>query len=583
MSSPGAIYESRLKHCEQASDRLARRQRRLTRARRVLFGIIVALGILAEKERTLPYLLAGPALLLGLADLGRTHTRRQRDRLDRLTEYYAWRLDCLAGRWAGRGRTGEQFADTDHAYAGDLDLFGRGGLFELLAVTQSPVGEETLAGWLLAPAGPAEITERQAAAAELRPDLELRERLYLSGSANLANVDLPALRTWLEQPPKSGRGWLRGAVVGTAAGVVATAAGMAFAPAGAAPFVAACLLHLALAGWWRWRYVGEYTAAEQRVLDLADVAEALRPLARNAFRAERLREIQSALDPTPTWSFHLLAWLGRRVRAAPPLAILLYLTSAALWIDHWRAAARALIQKQFWAWGELEALASLATFSAEHPDDPFPEFAADGPLLHAEELGHPLLADEKSVRNDVQLDQTSSVLLVSGSNMSGKSTLLRTVGVNAVLAQAGATVRASRLRMSPLAIGATLRIQDSLQAGRSRFYAELLRIRQVQDLAAGPRTLLFLFDELLHGTNSRDRRTGAEAIVRTLLEANAIGLLTTHDLSLTDIAEHLPRTANVHFADRVEEGELVFDYRMWPGVVGHSNALALMRAVGIRV
>jgi len=173
---------------------------------------------------------------------------------------------------------------------------------------------------------------------------------------------------------------------------------------------------------------------------------------------------------------------------------------------------------------------------------------------------------------------------VSGSNMSGKSTLLRTVGVNAVLALAGGPVRAGRLRLSPLVVGATLRIQDSLQAGRSRFYAEITRIRQLVELAKGYPPLLFLLDEMLQGTNSHDRRLGAEAIVRSLVDYGAIGLITTHDLALTEIADLLaPKAQNVHFEDQFENGAMSFDYRMRPGVVKNSNALALMRAVGIEV
>jgi DNA mismatch repair ATPase MutS len=208
---------------------------------------------------------------------------------------------------------------------------------------------------------------------------------------------------------------------------------------------------------------------------------------------------------------------------------------------------------------------------------------SDGPCFDAEGLGHPLISRERCVRNDVNLVGGLRVLVVSGSNMSGKSTLLRTAGVNAVLALAGAPVRARRLRLSPLAVGATLRVQDSLQAGRSRFFAEITRVRRLLDMArAGP--LLFLLDEVFQGTNSGDRRQGAEAVVRRLVEAGALGLVTTHDLALTGIAERLaPRAANVHFEDRFENGAMTFDYRMRPGVVRCTNGLALMRAVGIEV
>jgi DNA mismatch repair ATPase MutS len=176
------------------------------------------------------------------------------------------------------------------------------------------------------------------------------------------------------------------------------------------------------------------------------------------------------------------------------------------------------------------------------------------------------------------------LLIVSGSNMSGKSTLLRSVGINAVLALAGGPVRARRLRLSALAVGATLRIQDSLQAGRSRFFAEVLRVRQLLDLAGAKPPLLFLLDELFGGTNSGDRRRGAEAVLRQLLQAGAIGLVTTHDLALTELAGSLaPQAANVHFADRYEGGKLLFDHQMRPGVVPNGNGLALMRAVGIEL
>src|SRR5437667_11527022 len=224
-------------------------------------------------------------------------------------------------------------------------------------------------------------------------------------------------------------------------------------------------------------------------------------------------------------------------------------------------------------------------YAYENPRDPFPVFGPNGPLCRAEALGHPLLTDAVSVRNDVCLDRGGvQVIVISGSNMSGKSTLLRSVGVNVVLALAGAPVRAARLSLSRLVLGATLRIDDSLQAGHSRFFAEILRIRDIVDAARGPVPLLFLLDEILHGTNSYDRRIGAEAIVRALVGAGAIGLVTTHDLALTELPARLGMAGtNMHFQDRIDDGRMVFDYRMRPGIVERSNALALMKAVGLDI
>jgi DNA mismatch repair ATPase MutS len=190
------------------------------------------------------------------------------------------------------------------------------------------------------------------------------------------------------------------------------------------------------------------------------------------------------------------------------------------------------------------------------------------------------------VRNDVRLDDGTRMLVVSGSNMSGKTTLLRTVGINAVLALAGAPVRARSMRLTVLEIGATLRVQDSLQAGESRFYAEISRLREILERAGGSsgRGVLFLLDEIFAGTNSHDRRIGAEAVLRSLIQRDAVGLVTTHDLALAEIADRLaPAAANVHFEDRLEGGRMVFDYRMRPGVVARSNALELMRSVGLDV
>src|SRR5262249_7370742 len=223
--------------------------------------------------------------------------------------------------------------------------------------------------------------------------------------------------------------------------------------------------------------------------------------------------------------------------------------------------------------------------AVERPRDPFLVLADEGPRFEARALAHPLMLADASVPNDVVLGGGAPRLLViSGSNMSGKSTLLRSVGVNTVLALAGAPVRAAELCLSPLAIGATLRIEDSLQEGRSRFYAEILRIRAIVDAARGPVPLLFLLDEILHGTNSYDRRIGAEAIVHALITLGAIGLVTTHDLALTELPNRLGSVAaNFHFEDRLVDGRMVFDYTMRSGVVEHSNALALMRAIGLDV
>jgi DNA mismatch repair ATPase MutS len=234
--------------------------------------------------------------------------------------------------------------------------------------------------------------------------------------------------------------------------------------------------------------------------------------------------------------------------------------------------------------GEFEALLSLGCYAYEHPADVFPEFTAVSPCFEAEGLAHPLLLEHEAVRNDVCFADVLRVLIISGPNMAGKSTFVRAVGISAVLAQCGAPVRARRLSLSPLAVGASICVLDSLQGGISRFYAEIRRLKQIVDLTQGSVAVLFLLDEFLQGTNSHDRRRGAEAMVRSLVERGAIGLVTTHDLALAEIASELgPRAANAHFEDRFESGKLVFDYRLQPGIVKTSNALDLMRSIGLEV
>jgi DNA mismatch repair ATPase MutS len=275
-------------------------------------------------------------------------------------------------------------------------------------------------------------------------------------------------------------------------------------------------------------------------------------------------------------------------RRNPLLAVfqvpLMYPLHAAIAAERWRREHGAVVRAWVSALGEVEALLSIAAYSYEHPDDPFPELI-DGPAtFEGVQLGHLLIPAAQCVRNDVDFSAPTRVLLVSGSNMSGKSTLLRTVGVNTVLAMAGAPVRAQRMQLTPLQIGASIRINDSLHEGSSRFYAEIIRLRQIYGLEERSPALLFLLDELLQGTNSRDRRIGAEGIVRAFVERGAIGLISTHDLALTDIAGLADGTLrNVHFEDELREGQLKFDFRLREGVVTRSNGIELMRSIGLKV
>jgi DNA mismatch repair ATPase MutS len=267
---------------------------------------------------------------------------------------------------------------------------------------------------------------------------------------------------------------------------------------------------------------------------------------------------------------------------APLLVPLMYTVQATLAAERWRQRHGHAVASWLRVLGEIEALTSIAAYSFEHPEDPFPEFLEGPAAFVATGLGHPLIAPATRVRNDVDLAGGVRVLLVSGSNMSGKSTLLRAVGMNAVLAMAGAPVCALGLKLTPLKVGASIRVNDSLHEGASRFYAEITRLRQLME--PSPLPLLFLLDELLQGTNSRDRRTGAQGVLRALLERGAIGLVSTHDLALADFAgAHRGALRNVHFEDELKDGRLSFDFKLREGIVTRSNGIELMRAIGLDV
>jgi DNA mismatch repair ATPase MutS len=357
------------------------------------------------------------------------------------------------------------------------------------------------------------------------------------------------------------------------------------------------LVALLVNGWFLYRQSGilgvAVSAVEEAAHELGLLSEVLVRMEREQFRCPLLAGLRASLDAEGEPPSRQLARLKRLVENLDSRdnVVVRVLEPFVLWTPHlavkvedWRAQSGTAVRRWLQAAGDMEALCSLASHAFEHPADPFPEFVPEGPWIEAEALGHPLLAEDKVVRNDIRLGGALQVIVVSGSNMSGKSTMLRTLGINAVLAQAGAPVRARRLSMSPLAVGASIRLTDSLQGGVSRFYAEILRLRQILDETAGPLPVLFLIDEFLHGTNSHDRRIGARALVLGLVQRGAIGLITTHDLALADIADELgERAANVHFEDQIEDGKISFDYHMRPGVVRKSNAIELMRQVGLEI
>jgi len=591
--SPASAYRDRLHARQSTLARWTAIDARVSYVRLVTFFAAVGLAILGWWNVVTWWLLLAPVVLFVVLVVYHDRVLRARHAAGRAIGFYERGLARIEDRWIGGGEPGDRFRDDHHLYANDLDLFGRGSLFELLSIARTRRGEDTLAGWLTTPGTARDVRERQEAITELTPALDLREALSIVGAEVRASIDRDALVAWAEGPAILAPRSRRIIPIVLTAATVATI--VSYAVTGNATPLQIAILVQSLAAWaMRDRIDHALHAADGPARDLDVLAQLMTRLERERFSSRRLAELRNHLETTGKPASSRIRSLHRLMEMhdwqhnlvfMPVALVLLWGTHLAWAVETWRQRHGGQVRQWLDTVGELEALSSLSAYRFEHPDDPFPEIVeSERAAFDGQELGHPLLPSARMVRNDVQLAGDTRLLVVSGSNMSGKSTLLRTVGINAVLALAGAPVRASALRLTPLSVGATLRIQDSLQEGRSRFYAEITRIRELADTARGPLPLLFLLDELFHGTNSHDRLVGASGVLRALLESGAIGLITTHDLALTAVADDLaPRAVNVHFEDWFDGTELQFDYRMKPGPVTRSNAIALMRAVGLQV
>ncbi len=590
--SPVEEYRARLKSWSERLERAQKQYNKLGNARLatgiaavVMTGLSIGVSILS------PWWLIGPLVVFVALAIALQRLDTEREAATRGVAYYERAIGRIEDRWIGTGSQGERFRDAKHVYADDLDLFGRGSLFELLSTARTGAGERMLADWLLEPGERDEVAARQEAVAELRPRIDMREEIALMGEDIRAAVDARALAAWGAAPKVEFFGGARVVAFVLACAAVATLVGFFAQQFTLAPFVGVVLAEMIFSFTIRPRVGQVAEAVSAPAHDLRMLALLLDRLEREQFTSARLRRLAEELAVDGTKASQSINRLTRLIELLdssenmffrPLAAMLLWNAQFAMAVEAWRSVCGPHIGKWIAAVGEFEALCSLSAYAFERPDATFPRLELEGPLFDAVTLRHPLIPASVAVANDVRLGKETSLWIVSGSNMSGKSTLMRAVGLNAVLAWAGAPVACARLNISPLLIGASMSTHDSLADNRSRFYAEISRLRDVVELARTGHPTLFLLDELLSGTNSHDRRIGAEAVVRGLVEKGAIGLVSTHDLALAEIASTLDgRAANVHFEDHLEGGEIRFDYRLRQGVVTRSNALELMRAVGL--
>ena len=590
---PSEFYARRSDELRVATHENAARYSRYTQFLIVLGSLACVAfyqSVFAKRLPLWPAILAIPAGVLLVQQRHRCHRRSVR--LSNLIEYYHKGAARLAQKWDLLDG-GDRFIDQDHFYARDLDLFGQGSLYQLLCSARTHIARETLAHWMKSPAKLEEIHARHEAISELRLRRELPELLATAGPMQVSDFRPESLKAWVAESSPRFPMWAP-----LVAFLLALAAILLpiFYWSGSLSLetlwvtLGALLFTEVIFGA---TFHGHVKAVLESLgtlsIELPTMRELLQIIEQQQFSSSKLKTLADHLGqerPAASGQIRRLLRLIRLVKQrenewfAYPSFCLLWGTQFAMAIERWRRAHGAQMLAWIAALGELEALISLSTYFYEHPGDTFPELVEKGPVFDAEGLGHPLLEESICIRNDLQLGDTVRFLIVSGSNMSGKSTFLRAIGLNAVLAYMGAPVRCTKLRLSSLTIGAAVRMQDSVVDGRSHFLAEMQRLRRmIEEADHGP--LLFLADEIMGGTNSHDRRIATEWVIRALMLRGAIGAITTHDLALTEIATNGLPGRNVCFEDSGEFGNLSFDYKLREGVLRRSNALNIAHLLGI--
>ena len=639
---PAAVYGERAERFDREAAAQQDAVRIQGRFRLVLFAATVAGAwwLFASGRGTAAWLLAAASTALFLVLVARQGAARLRmRRAELMADFNREGIARIAREWsavrpwpdapAGPGPVPPH----DHDYADDLDLYGQASLLHLIGVCGTPPGWRTLQTWVLGGAEPGTVALRQEAVAEMAGALDFRDRLAAEGrlagdgrhatEGRLAADGQPAaipssmpetpFLRWAEGERRlPADPWTHAASLVlppvNVAAIVLYSLGVAPVSALAWPLLISALVLLP-----RWR--ANHTVFEEAddgasgVRRYAAIMAHLHGARLESRYAAAIRDRLGAgqreragqpgntgrrSGAAPRTAHEEIASLRRlldmaEARRSPlvhvPLALVLHWDVHVLAaLERWKARSGRRVRGWLDAVGEAEALAALAALSADHPGWVMPVLDREATTLQARGLGHPLLPPRECVRNDVEIGPAGSFLLVTGSNMSGKSTLLRAAGLNAVLAQAGGPVCAEELRMPPLRVMTSIRVEDSLADGVSYFMAGLRRLRRVVDAAAGPAPrALYLLDEILQGTNSAERRIAARTVLRKLLSTRAIGAVTTHDLSLADADDLAARAIPVHLTESVADdaGKLTFDYRLRSGIATSTNALRLLELVGL--
>jgi hypothetical protein len=603
-----ALYEARLARARAEAERLSALSHRVSNFRGLAFAVAAGGALTLALGRS--PLLATAVALLGLVvfvTLVVVHGRvlERESTAARRAAVCADALARASENFRSLPQDGRRFAGSEHPYADDLDLFGPSSFFQRISVTHTRFGEDALARMLTVPATPVEVARRQAGVRALAGELDLRQELETHGFTLVRDEQKGETRRRPPPEPQALFAWARETsglladrvvVVLSRVLPLVTLGGLVVWGQGHTPLVFFCaaLAQAALltrASGASRRAFGACSASQGAFQSYGPMLRIVEDL---KLDAELLHELKARLEtgghrPSQVMAEfeRILGWADLRYNGLvyPIVNILtLWDIHCTLALERWRKRAGGALERWFEVVGEMEALSSLAGFTHDEPEFTFPDVSSTEPPFVAEALGHPLIGRAGRVTNDVELPTPGSALLVTGSNMSGKSTLLRAMGLAAAMAQAGAPVCARRLRMAPAVIRTSLRVADSLERGVSHFYAEVKKLKLTLDATQSHDRVLFLLDEILHGTNSRERQVGARWLLAELLRRGAAGAVSTHDEELCRLPpELMSHVRLVHFRETVKDDKMTFDYLLREGPVKAGNALRVMRLAGLDV
>lgn len=503
-------------------------------------------------------------------------------------------LECIGGKFQFFPN-GEKYMDGNHNYSSDIDIFGKASLFQYLNRTTLDFSSEILANWLKSPANPDEIKQRQEAVKELNPKIEWRQKLFALGLKYDESDNNPQkIIDWImEAPIFLGRKFLF-LLCTTFPIITATAIffSFTFLPSGIP--VLLVLIHVLIIMFTNKDVKVIHDMVSRNVKLLKAYSEIINHIEAEEFESDKLKKLKTDLKTekgTASQTIKYLSGILHKLDYRYNIYVHFIINTVFFWdfhqiirLEKWKSKNHENIGKWFQSVGEIEAISSLANFSFNNPNFSFPEISENNFAFEAKELGHPLIKTSQRICNDIEIDQTSKILLVTGSNMSGKSTFLRTVGVNIVLATAGSCVCAEKFRVSPMNVLTSMRIIDSLEENTSSFYAELKRLEKILKIVESKEKVFLLLDEILRGTNTTDRHIGSIALIKQLIKNNAVGIIATHDTSLSNLSAEMPMNLeNFNFDVQVENEELYFDYKLHEGVCKSLNASILMKKMGIHI